>query len=79
MESRPCSKLGHLAQKSRSLSQIIENHILYIRSKICFTTKLIALRSRFESFEIFTSKLYVKVFQELVIAKLDEGSGSYFA
>ena len=29
----PCSKLGHLGQKFRSLGQIIENHIVHIRSK----------------------------------------------
>ena len=29
----PCSKLGHLGQKYRSLGQIIENHIEHIRSK----------------------------------------------
>ena len=32
----PCSKLGHLGQKYRSLGQIIENHIEHIRS-IFFT------------------------------------------
>ena len=28
-ESRPCLKLGHLGQKSSSLDQTIENHIVY--------------------------------------------------
>ena len=28
----PCSKLGHLGTKFRSLGQIIENHIVYIMS-----------------------------------------------
>ena len=30
----PCSKLDHLGQKYRSLGQIIENHIVHIRSKL---------------------------------------------
>ena len=61
MESRPCLKLGHLGKKSRSVGQIIENHIVHIRSKISFTPKVIkALWSRLQSFEF--SKLYDKVF-----------------
>ena len=52
MESRPCLKLGYVGQGSRSLGQIVENNIVHFRSKISFTPKIIALRSRFESFEI---------------------------
>ena len=52
MESRPSLKLGHVRQKSRSLGQIIENHIIHIRSKISFSLKVIALRSRFQGYEI---------------------------
>ena len=51
-KSRPCLKLGHGGQKSRSPGQLIENHIVHIRFKISFTRKVIALRSRFQSFEI---------------------------
>ena len=38
--------------KSRSLGQIVENHIVHIRSRISFTPKLIALRSRIQNFKI---------------------------
>ena len=52
MKSRSCLKLGHVGQGSRSLDQIVENNIVEdIRSKISFIPKLIALRSRLESFE----------------------------
>ena len=61
MESRLCLKLGHVGKKSRSVGQIIENHIVHIRSQISFTPKVIkALWSRLQSFEV--SKLYDKVF-----------------
>ena len=52
MESRPCLKLGYVGQGCRSLGQIVENNTVHITSKISFTPKFIALRSRLESFEI---------------------------
>ena len=55
MKSRPCSKLVHFGQNFRSLCQIIENHIVHIRS-IFFTPKLIALWSSSR-----VLKFYIKV------------------
>ena len=45
---------GYVGQGSRSLGQIVENNIpvVHITSKISITPKLIALRSRLESFEV---------------------------
>ena len=78
MESRPCLKPGYVGQGSRSLGQIVENNIVHITTKISFTPKFIALRSRLESFEILKLKLYVK-FLRAITAKPDDGSGSYLA
>ena len=59
MESSPCLKLGYVGQGSRSLGQIVENNIVHITSKISVTPKLIALRSRLESFEILHLRLVI--------------------
>ena len=76
MKYRPCSKLGHLGQKFRPLGQIIENHIVH---KGHFSTPmLITLRSRFQSFEILHQS-YMLNFLRAIIAKPDDGSGSYLA
>ena len=50
--------------KSRSIGQFIENHIVYIRFKNIFTSKLIALRSRFQSFAILHQSYMF--YQELI-------------
>ena len=49
-------------EKSRSLGQIVENHIVHIRSKISFTPKVIALRSQFQSFKILHQSYMFKLF-----------------
>ena len=74
----PLSRLGHLGQKFRSLGQIIENHLVHIWSNF-FHTQAYYLKVKVPEYLNFTSKIYVKVFQELLIAKPDDGSGSCLA
>ena len=78
MESRQHSKLDHLAQKCRSLGQILENHIVHIRSKLFSHPRFLPQGQGSRVLEILHQSC-VKVFQELIIAKPDDVSASYLA